>query len=60
MILSETLLLIAQYGFPIVVAVWFMFRLETTLDKNRAIISNNTKAVNKLAYIIDKHFPKSK
>jgi hypothetical protein len=42
---EEFLTLIAQYGFPIVMCLWFMFRTE-------AIIKANTTAIDKLADII--------
>jgi hypothetical protein len=43
--MEQYLPLIAQYGFPIVMCLWFMFRTEK-------IISANTEAINKITDIV--------
>lgn len=38
MTVDEWTQIIAQYGFPIVVAAWFMFRLEKILKEHNYLI----------------------
>lgn len=43
--MTDLISLIAQYGFPVFVSVWFMYRLEKKLEEN-------TKAFNELTTVI--------
>ena len=43
--MDEYIALIAQYGFPIVMCLWFMMRTEK-------IITKNTEAIDKLSDVV--------
>ena len=45
--MEEYLPLIAQYGFPIVMCLWFMLRTEK-------IIAKNTEALDRLGDLVEK------
>ena len=45
--MQELIELIGQYGFPIFVCIWFMFRTEK-------IIAENTSAIIKLTVLVEK------
>ena len=45
--MEEYLTLIGQYGFPIFICIWFMFRTEK-------IINANTAAIEKLSDIVSR------
>lgn len=47
--MQEFFTLIANFGFPIVVAAYLLFRFENKIDKLTESITQNNTATNKLA-----------
>jgi len=47
MIEDESVQLLANYGFPIVITMWFMFRTEK-------VINRNTEAFIKIGEVVEK------
>lgn len=45
---EEYVTLIAQYGFPIVMCLWFMFRTEKIISKNTEVIETLNDLVTRL------------
>ncbi len=50
---DQSVALLREFGFPVVVAVWFMWRLEKRLDRLFELFSALLKAVALLAKSVD-------
>ena len=45
--------LIRDFGFPVVVCVWFMWRMERRLDRQAALLSNGVGVLKLIARSLD-------
>lgn len=50
---SDGLALIREFGFPVFVAIWFMWRLEKRMDRFTDVVQNLLTTVTVMAKTID-------
>lgn len=53
--IEQGIALLREFGFPVIVAVWFMWRLEKRLDRVADLMSSLLLAVQLLAKSVDFH-----
>jgi hypothetical protein len=53
--MAQATALLREFGFPVVVAVWFMWRLEKRLDRLAELMTSLLMAIRLLAQSIDFH-----
>lgn len=55
MTLDQVTSLLREFGFPVVVALWFMLRLEKRLDRLFELMTSHMQATALLAKSVDFH-----